>query len=115
MASMLVQTIAVASTGKTSTSTTVEDSDEMYTSQICLAKDTIFDVAGTVTSFLNANIDMVDKLVQTSGDVGALFKAPKIHQVGEFIDSEYREAQRTMVLAAVFSGMLDWEQCIHHS
>ena len=101
MSTMLIQSIAVASTGKTSTTSTVEAIDEMFTSQVCLQKDTIFDIAGTVTSFLNANIDMVDTLAQPSGSVGALFQPPKIHDVGNFIDSEYREAQRTMILAAV--------------
>ena len=101
MSSMLIQTIAVASTGKTSGVDTVEAMDEMYTTQICLQKDAIFDLAGTVTSFLNSNINMVDKLVQTSGVVGAMFKAPKIQDVGEFVDSEYRDAGHTMVLSAV--------------
>ncbi|KAJ1463623.1 hypothetical protein T484DRAFT_1758691, partial [Baffinella frigidus] len=101
MSLMLTQTIALASTGKTSTDKVVEASDELFTSQICLQKDTIIDLAGTVTSFLNANIDMVDDLVQSSGNVGNLFTAPKIYNVEDFVSSEYREAQRTMVLAAV--------------
>ena len=101
MSHMLIQTIAVASTGRTSTTSTVEALGEVFTSRICLQKDTIFDIAGTITSFLNANIDMVDTLASPSGSVGALFQPPKIHKVGQFIDSEYREAERTMILAAV--------------
>ncbi|KAJ1468512.1 hypothetical protein T484DRAFT_3629701 [Baffinella frigidus] len=101
MSLMLVQTIAVSSTGKTSSDSMMTGLDEIFISQICLQKDAIFDIAGTVTSFLNANINMVDDLVQSSGDVGALFNAPRIFDVEDFVSSEYRQAQRTMVLAAV--------------
>ncbi|KAJ1468673.1 hypothetical protein T484DRAFT_3629597 [Baffinella frigidus] len=98
---MLIQTISVASTGRAPSNSATSASDEMFTSQICLQKDTIYDIAGAVTSFLNSNIGMVDNLMQSSGNVGAFFQAPKIFEVGDFVSSEYREAQRTMTLAAV--------------
>ena len=101
MSLIIVQTIAVATTGKGGTEDTMDGLDELFTAQMCLQKDTIFDIAGTITSFLNANIDMVEGLVTDDGKVGALFSAPKVHDVENFVNSEYREAQRTMVLAAV--------------
>ena len=97
MSIMIVQSIALATSGKQSTDSTMSGIDELFTAQICLQKDTIYDIAGTITSFVNANVGMVDKLLTNDGNVGALFQEPKTTD----LSSEYREAHRTMTLAAV--------------
>ena len=98
---MLIETIAVASTGAPAEEGVMAGADDMFTSQICLQKDTVFDMAGAITSFLNANANTVSNSMDTSGNVGGLFQQPKMFDVGAFVSSEYREAKRTMVLAAV--------------